>query len=203
MNIDLLKMESELKCRSQDSTDDLIKYILFELQSPIEDYCLVINLLKNNYPKSKDVRLAILGAYLSSTWQSFKDNSFLKYLEEHLVNSNAQTKSIIYYLLAYDIYMRCDKNYPTEYSVYLQKSIYYSERFVYNYVRLAEISNKKDAKILMEHAISNVSTVWSEKQLQEIPFDVFLQYETFIDEFILGVDISSLEYEELLKKKYA
>lgn len=96
--------------------------------------------------------------------------------------------------------MRCNKNYPIEYSVYLQKSIYYSERFVYNYVRLAEISNKKDAKILMEHAIANVCTIWSEKQLQEIPFDVFLQYETFVDEFILGVDISSLEYEELLKK---
>lgn len=68
MNVDILGLEKELKENSQNSTEELIQYILFEIQSPIEDYFLAIDLLTENYSKSRDVRLAILGAYLSSTW---------------------------------------------------------------------------------------------------------------------------------------
>ena len=81
MNVDILGLEKELKENSQNSTEELIQYILFEIQSPIEDYFLAIDLLTENYSKSRDVRLAILGAYLSSTWLNFKENSFLKLLD--------------------------------------------------------------------------------------------------------------------------
>ena len=68
MNTDVLDLEKKLKENSRNSTEELIKYILFEIQSPIEDYFLAIDLLTENYSKSRDVRLAVLGAYLSSTF---------------------------------------------------------------------------------------------------------------------------------------
>lgn len=201
MNVDILGLEKKLKENSQNSTEKLIQYILFEIQSPIEDYFLAIALLTENYSKSRDVRLAILGAYLSSTWLNFKENSFLKLLDEHLTKTENQNRAIIFYLHAYDIYIKCDGKYPREYSDYLQKSIFYSNRFVYNYVRLSEVANRREARALLDQAISNVETVWNEEQLKKAPTDISLKYDKFVDEFILGVDISIFEYKDLIAKR--
>ena len=197
----IFKLLKKLKDNSKNSTEELIQYILFEMQSPIEDYFLAIELLTEKYPESKDIRMAILGAYLSSTWLNFKENSFLELLDEHLAEADDQNKAIICYLHAYDIYIKCDGKYPLEYSDYLRKSISYSKRFVYNYVRLSEITVGMEARELLDLAISNVETVWNEEQLKKAPIDIFLKYDNFIDEFILGVDISIFEYKELLAKR--
>lgn len=201
MDMDILALEEKFKKNSQNSTEELLQYILFEMQSPIEDYFLAINLLTKNYLKFRDIRLAILGAYLSSTWLNFKKNSFLEPLDEHLATADNQNKAIIYYLHAYDMYIKYDKKYPLEYSDYLQKSIFYSKRFVNNYVRLSEISNKREACALLERAIANVETVWNEEQLKKAPIDTFLKYDNFVNEFILGVDISIFEYKDLVSRK--
>lgn len=201
MDIDILDLEKKLKGNSQNSTEELIQYILFEMQSPIEDYFLAIDLLTKNYFKCRDIRLAILGAYLSSTWLNFKENSFLELLDEHLAEADNQNKAIICYLHAYDMYIKCDGKYPREYSGYLQKSISYSKRFVYNYVRLSEVTDRKEARALLDQAISNVETVWNEEQLRKAPIAIFLEYDNFVDEFILGVDISIFEYKDLVAKR--
>ena len=203
MDIDILNSEKKLKKNSLNSTEELIQYILFEMQSPIEDYFLAIDVLKKNYSKSRDIRLAILGAYLSSTWLNFKENSFLRLLDEHLDNADDQNKAIIYYLYAYDIYIKYDGKYPREYSVYLQKSISYSKRFVYNYVRLSEVTDRRKARDLMDKAISNVETVWDEEQLKNVPKETFMKYDSFVNEFILGVDITAFEYKDLVAKRKA
>lgn len=201
MDINIVNLEKKLKENSQNSTEELLQYILFEMQSPIEDYFLAIELLKENYFKSKDLRLAILGAYLSSTWLNFEENVFLSPLDEHLAEADNQNKAIIYYLHAYDMYIKYDGDYPREYLDYLKKSISFSERFVYNYVRLSEVVSGKEARVLMEQAISNVETVWNEEQLKKVSKAIFLKYNDFINEFILGVDISIFEYEAMLAKR--
>lgn len=201
MDNNILKFEKKLKDNSRNSTEELIRYILFEMQSPIEDYFFAIDILRENYPKSRDIRIAILGAYLSSTWFSFKNNGFLELLDEHIAKTDKQNRAIIYYLHAYDIYMKCDKEYPPEYSNYLRKSIDFAERFVYNYVRLSEITDRQEASMLLDQAIASIETVWDEDQLKKAPSDIFLEYNSFVDEFILGVDISSFEYEDLLNMR--
>lgn len=201
MNTDVLDLEKKLKENSRNSTEELIKYILFEIQSPIEDYFLAIDLLTENYSKSRDVRLAVLGAYLSSTWLNFKENNFLKLLDEQLAIADNQNKAIIYYLHAYDMYIKYDGKYPQEYYRYLRKSISYSKRFVYNYVRLSEVTDRREACLLLDQAISNVENVWNEEQAKMEPIDIFLKYDNYIDEFILGVDISEFEYKDLVARR--
>ena len=203
MNMNALELEKKLAEHSRNSTEDLIRYVLFETQSPIEDYFSAIDILTKNYFKNKDVRLAILGAYLSSTWLNFKKNIFLEPLDEHLLAANNQDKAIIYYLHAYDMYIKYDGAYPRQYSDYLQKSISYSTQFVYNYVRLSEVTDRRKARELLDRAISNVEVVWSEEQLKKAPKVVIPEYRDFVNEFILGVDISMFEYKELIAQKEA
>lgn len=195
------KKESFLKKKSNDSIDDLIAYIIFKIQSPMEDYYWAIDFLKHIYPQKKDVRLAILGAYLSSTWLSVSNNPFLPQLDEYLPSVDDQTKAIIYYLHAYDLYLKCDDNYPQQYFDNLRLSISYSKRFALNYVRLAEVSERKEARLLLDIAIKNVEKVWTEEQLQQETEESFITYQSFVDEFILGVDISSFEYKDLVRKR--
>ena len=190
-----------MKNNSRNSTEDFLKYILFEMKAPIEDYFLVIDLLKEEYSKKADIRIAILVSYLSSTWLGFQENEFLIFLDKHLVEADEQNKAIIYYLMAYDIYIRCDTKYPSEYSTYLRESVAHSKRFVNNYIRLSEVTNRKEARKLLDQAISNVENIWDEEKLTDISADSIPTYDDFINEFILGVDISKSEYEMLITKR--
>lgn len=52
----------------------------------------------------------------------------------------------------------------------------------------------------MEQAISNVETVWNEEQLKKEPRTI-PKYDDFVDEFILGVDISIFQFESLVAKR--
>ena len=200
MDFNIADSEKKLKENSRNSTEERIRYILFEMQSPIEDYFFAIDLLTESYSESRDIRLAILGAYLSSTWLNFKENRFLERLDEHLAEADDQNKAILYYLHAYDLYMKCNWKYPQEYSDYLRKSIACSKRFVYNYVRLSEVSDKGEARALLDRAISNVEAVWDEESLKKSPTRL-PEYDRFVDEFILGVDISVFEYENLIARR--
>ena len=197
MNNELLKIEKELKLKSKNSVEDFLEYLLFEMSPPIEDYYLVIELLEENYSGINDVRLAIIGAYLVSTFLSFKDNIFLQKLYDLKEMCSEQEKAIIYYLHAYDIYMKNDGKFSSNYVSFLQKSIMYSKRFVYNYIRLSEVYQMKEAKKLLEKAIENVENIWDENNLSNISEDRRLKYDDFVNEFILGVDISKNEYDKL------
>ena len=199
--MDVSIIEKDLKNNSRNSTEDFLKYILFEMKAPIEDYFLVIDLLKEEYSKKEDIRIAILVSYLSSTWLGFQENEFLIYLDKHLVEADDQNKAIIYYLMAYDIYIRCDTKYPSEYSTYLRESVAHSKRFVNNYIRLSEVTNRKEARKLLDQAISNVENIWDEEKLTDISADSIPTYDDFINELILGVDISKSEYEMLITKR--
>lgn len=199
--MDIYILEEELKAKCHNSIDDFFKYVLLEMQNPIEDYYLAIELLKKEYPKTKDIRIAILGSYLSSTWLSGETNEFIKLLEKHLMEADNQNKAIIYYLLAYDIYMVYDQTFPANYCNLLQKSISCAQRFANNYIRLAEVSDSKEKGILLNKAISSVEKVWNEQELIGLSIDDFLSYQAFVDEFILGVSIGEDVYKELVYRK--
>ena len=47
----------------------------------------------------------------------------------------------------------------------------------------------------------NISMKKISEMLKEAPTDIFLKYDKFVDEFILGVDISIFEYKDLIAKR--
>lgn len=53
----------------------------------------------------------------------------------------------------------------------------------------------------MDQAISNVENIWDEEKFTDISADSIPTYDDFINEFILGVDISKSEYEMLITKR--
>lgn len=204
--MNIYELEKNLKSKINDSVDDFLNYILIQLVPPLDDYYNAINLLQTyafEYGYN-DFRIVVLGSYLSSTWFHFEENAFIESLTKYIDKVDKQSQSIIYYLLAYDIYMKNEKNFPCQYIEFLEKSISLSNRFVYNYVRLAEISPKKKARELMDIAISNVETVLTESELENMDINDFLTYDAYIEEFILGVNISYVIYEELkqMQEKY-
>jgi len=201
MEIDLQEIEMRLKRVSSNSIDDLLRYVLFEIQSPIEDYPYAIGILKEVCEKTKDVRIAILGAYLSFTWQSYKENVFIGPLRKCIENADSHHKAMIYYLLAYDLYMRCDNGQYAEMASLLEKSISFSQDFVNNYALLASISLPEKACELLQYAIVNIQKVWTDDAIAELPLEFFIDYNAFVNEFITGVDKSIHQYEELKKQR--
>lgn len=83
----------------------------------------------------------------------------------------------------------------------MRESVAHSKRFVNNYIRLSEVTNRKEARKLLDQAISNVENIWDEEKLTDISADSIPTYDDFINEFILGVDISKSEYEMLITKR--
>lgn len=51
--MDVSIIEKDLKNNSRNSTEDFLKYILFEMKAPIEDYFLVIDLFKGRIFKKR------------------------------------------------------------------------------------------------------------------------------------------------------
>lgn len=66
--------------------------------------------------------------------------------------------------------------------------------FVNNRYDLACISKAKEAQFYLEEAIANVQEVATEESLIDETIDFWLSSQRFIDEFILGTDISYAVY---------
>ena len=189
--------EHEPKEHGSNSVENMLSYIMHKMNYPTEDYYWGINYIMNLYPKMPDVRLAILGAYLSSTWLSSRANPFLQQLNTHIGQVDKHTEAIIHYLNAYDIYIKQRKPYPPYYKEELEKSVSLSSRFVYNRVRLSEVSSGPRKKELIQEAIEHVEEIWSESDLIQSNQDSELHYDGYVSEFILGISISDYEFLKL------
>mgnify|MGYP003505542267 CR=1 FL=1 len=189
--------EQDLENNSNNSVEDMLTYIMYKMNYPTEDYYWGINHLIDIYPKMPDVRLAILGAYLSSTWLSSRANPFLQQLNAHVGQVDKHTEAIIHYLNAYDIYAKQTNPYPPHYKEELEKSVSLSSRFVYNRLRLSEVTSGSRKKALIQEAIEHVEEIWSESDLLQSNYDSELHYDGYVSEFILGISISDYEFRNL------
>jgi hypothetical protein len=184
-----------------DLTDFVLELALLQTMIPIADYYVAIGILKSYYQKNNDVRIGILGAFLSSVWESFKKNDFLPVLESSLSKLNDyQQKSIIYYLLAYDMIKHSEiKTKESIYANLLTKSINLSKEFVYNYYYLAQISDKLTAKKLMLKAFTQIKKIYNESDCKKIELNKLVTYDFFLKEAILGIEPSISNFETLIE----
>ena len=196
--MNIYELEHILKKKANDSAEDLIRYALLEALAPIEDFSFAIDILREQYSKYNDFRIAVLISFWMSTWENYKPNDFLECLNEFLLNGSNQQKAIIYYLNAYDIFMRSRQwHKQNEYVDFLKKSVDLSEKFVYNFYRLAQVSDKETAKKLMEKAFSNVEKVNNEEECRNMRMENFLDFEVFLQEYILGTELSEPNFATL------
>lgn len=196
--MNVYEFEEEFKLKMNNSADDAIRFALLETIPPIADYSWAIAILKDNYSKYKDFRMAVLTTFLISTWENYRKNDFITELNSFLEGADDEQKAIIYYLNAYDIFMHSEiVNKKDEYIELLNKSVDLNTKFVYNYYRLAQVSNKRQAKRLIKKALLNIARVYSDSECEGLQLSDFISYESFLNEKILGTTLTRVNYLEI------
>lgn len=196
--MNVYEFEEEFKLKMNNSADDAMRFALLETIPPIADYSWAIAILKDSYSKYKDFRIAVLTTFLISTWENYRKNDFITELNSFLEGADDEQKAIIYYLNAYDIFMHREiVNKRDEYIELLNKSVSLDTKFVYNYYRLAQVSNKRQAKRLIKKALLNIERVYSDSECEGLQLSDFVSYESFLNEEILGTTLTRVNYLEI------
>lgn len=180
----------------------LEKYVMSEVLSPVGDYINAISIIKDNIKLTNNYNLYFVGAYLSLEL-FVKSNYFLDELNRIVDSLETKDKAIVFYLNA--CYLSCfDKNYKTskDYKEALLKSIANSNDipFVNNYIDLSKISDGKKEIDCLIKALSNVVCVETEEILGKKPIEYWLSSEKYINEFILGNELSEPVYRHMFQK---
>ena len=170
-------------------TDLVLQIAILQILPPVADNHEAIRILQAYSQQSNDIRVCILGSFLSSTWENYKVNDFLREINRFIPNVDNRFLAIIYYLIAYDIFMRNeilkDKN---KYLDLLNKSVALSgERFVYNYYLLAQVSERKRAKELMKIGLSQIENISNDSDCEMMQIGDFVSFDSFVNEHILGI----------------
>jgi hypothetical protein len=180
-------------------TDTVLQIVILLTLSPVEDFYESIKILKAYYQQNKDIRIWILGSFLSSQWENYKENMFLLEVESVLDKADTnQQKAIIFYLMAFDIFMRSSITEEKEkYVDLLGKSVELSDGFVYNYYKLAKVCKRQKAKELAKKALSNIKDVLSNEECEELKIIDLISYDAFLQEHILGVSLPKFIFVEI------
>jgi len=179
--------------------DLLTKYVMSETLAPIEDYENAVNIIRGNYHKYISGKLFIIGAYSIINWSSSQNellgilNLMYKYLPD-------EERAIVHYLNATQTYVKNGLVENEESIIELKKTLEFDIPFVYNRCRIAEYSTGENARKYYNEALDNVQKVLSEEEILKLPFEHFLEPQTFIDEYILGTHISYINYEVMKEK---
>lgn len=195
---DIEKLNQELQREFMERKDyySLERYVMSEIMSPISDYMNAIDIIRKNDSLCEGLNLYYIAAYLCSEWFP-GGNDFLEKLDDMINMVAERDKAIIYYLKAHDISCTV-KNWREneDYRLNLLKSIECSKgtNFVNNRCDLAEVLGSKEALSYLKEAAINVEKVETEEDIHAKTIDYWLSSQWFIDEFILGTDLSQEVY---------
>ena len=184
--IELYKLEDVYRSKQNISIDDVLRYAIIETIPPIADYSSAIRIL-NEHMNFNDVRIVIMASYLSSTWENYKENPYINILQDYCNHVDDRSRSIIYYLSAYEIYMRKQVNHrKKEYIDLLKKSIYYCHEYVYPYFRLAKVSDSAVSKEYLDKGRQNVIRILKAGEVDSMKISELVDYDFFVKEHIEG-----------------
>jgi len=199
MNSDEYNERIKHEFENHGGIDLLTKYVMSEILPPIADYENAVKIIKMNCCLQMSGELLIIGAYLAIKW-TYSRNELLEVLNLMYDYFPDRDKAIINYLNALQIYTR-DKRYKKNNAYWdeLSKSIAFNTPFVYNRCKMAEIVDRNTAQKYYKDALENVKTVLTEQEIMQLPFEYFLNPQSFIEEHILGTDLSYENYDAIEK----
>lgn len=184
---------------NSNNRDLLMKLAMVRLQFPFEDEISAINYLnKIIYIDNFDFEAIIIKLYLQYYYLGGDmDEDFDKMICHDW--DNAYEKAIVYYIHSWKFYKiyNCNEEDENKEIECLKKSIEACSFLVHPYIRLARLYVERncldEARKYYLNAISHVKSV-------EFSDEDAISSQAFIDEYITGVRLSSLNFESLKKE---
>ncbi len=177
---------------------------LLLMQNPIRDYETAIAMLNDVSLTEVNLQVLIIGAEIDSVWPIIQPNPFIDRLKAIYPKCLNHEKSIIAYLEAINIDNLLDVQHEKILRVpqLLKESVELCDDYVYNYYRLALLSDRTTAKLLMEKALSNVTLIETDGEETNVLIDPYLSFERYLSEHITGTRIG-VEQFSFLKNYYS
>lgn len=183
------------------TTENLERYVLSELLSPIEDYESALRIIHEYIDTYASVNLLIVGANEANYWH-VSEYDFLERLISMYHKLEREQQSIINFLIA-DHIKREDADYRenAEYRNNLLKSIELSNKFAFanNRIYLADLEMKWYDEDTCNDIISNIKKFFTEESVKNLPLSQFVDISNYIDEYVLGT-ITYGTAEELINE---
>ena len=191
------------KFEQEGGIDVLLRYVVSETCPPIADYRNAIKLIRENKKNYRNSILLIIGADLISQWTQ-EENDLLDALNEMRDELSDKELAIMHYLNANHIYWR-DSDYVDNpaYQDHIMHSMQYQGPFVENRLLLANYYHRSKAPLnveMLKEAIKNVVHVSYSEDFEKMSDEAFADPQMYINEFILGIERSYVNYESLLER---
>ena len=184
--------------KSSNNKDLLMKLAMIRLQFPFEDYISAINYLNDIiYIDNFNFEAIIIKLYLQNYYLADMDGDFDKIICCDW--KNVYKMAVVYYIHSWKFHYIYDSNEDgREKEIeWLKKSIEIYPYLVNPYIKLARLYVKKNcldkARQCYLNAISCVKSV-------EFTDEDAINSQAFIDEYITGVRLSSLNFESLKRE---
>lgn len=194
MNAEIINEKMKDDFSKNITYENLEKYAMSELLSPIEDYYNFMEIIKNNLDILENLELVYVATDLERLWSN--ESFFLNYLNKQLTSVSDSDKSIILYLNALQI-KKTDRNFEKnkEFKSYLRKSVELSKNFnfVNNRKELANLLTGSDKQKVLKEIHQNIEREYNYDDIKKIDVDEWLSAKFYIDEFITGVSQNVLE----------
>lgn len=188
------------------TTENLEKYVLSELYSPLEDYENALKILYSADMTIISKELMFLEVFICYEYlwynKKFHHSHFMLQLKKIFLTFSDEEKALYYYLNALG-YINTAKNVSENKIIsLLDKSIAYNVPFVSNYLyRSKYCKDKKQKEFYLEKACRNILKIIQVEELKKMPTDNFYKIEYYIDTEIKMLEVSEIEIGILFSDK--
>lgn len=185
MNRDELNKLYRQQFYENKTKENLEKYILSEIYSPISDYENAARIIRCEEPDIVSEKLKLIEAYLSYT-ELFTESYCMKELEKNIELVEDDIKSLIYYIKSFNT---AEKERIIE---FLNLSIEYDSSSVSNYLRKSELVNTTNERnILKQLSYNNIRKIYSEYDCDTVlDNEYFFNIENYINAEIKMIEMT-------------
>ena len=177
-SVELYAVQTKILNSQTEENLKVMQLALLQCKSPIENYERAIQLLKLKADGFEDIRIGIIGFYLSLLWSNNIDNVFRENMRLLYGQSSSYFQSLVEYLFALECYYSNDYNSTL---VYLNKSIALCDQHVCNYMLMSKLCHTAEKKEFLKLAKNNIQTLSQCESAEFIPCP-----DDYIEEFVSG-----------------